>query len=282
MCIRDRGGGGRGRAVDHGAGGLQGVPSEVPRERGPHRVGPRDRGGARTPLAGQRGRRTTGQGIGEQRGVRLVLGVRVRVAAALHALRGDRERQLRVVLHLDQVVVEDPRRVGRVHDLLLGAPALRGPLLEQAQRVPVAMLDVAQRGLLERGRQGYGHRPLGQVPPGADGGDRRRVHGLLRRELVHRRVVVARDDLAARRSRASGDVLHHEIARHREQDHEGRPETEEAATASGSGGQLWHASKVLESKAAIEIGAKTDPTTGTLGSEPCPTRRLTSRWTPRC
>ena len=31
----------------------------------------------------------------------------------------------------------------------LGAPALRGTLLEEAERVPVAVVDVAQRRLLE-------------------------------------------------------------------------------------------------------------------------------------
>ena len=87
----------------------------------------------RTALAGQGGGRAPGQGRGQQRGVRLVLRVRLREAAALHPLRRDGERQFRVVRHLVQVLVELARRVRRVQDLLLGAPALRGPLLEQAQ-----------------------------------------------------------------------------------------------------------------------------------------------------
>ena len=68
----------------------------------------------RAALAGQRGRRRAGQRGGQQRGVRLVLGVRLRVAAALHPLRGDGQRQPRVAGHLGQVLVELPRRVDRV------------------------------------------------------------------------------------------------------------------------------------------------------------------------
>src|SRR5439155_13488105 len=127
-------------------GRLQRVAPEVPHESGPYGVRPRRLRGGRQTRAGQRGRRVPGEGGGEQGGVRLVLGVRLGITAALHTLRGDREGECRVVVHLGQVLVELARRVRRVQDLLPGAPALRGPLLEQAERIPVAVLDVAQPG----------------------------------------------------------------------------------------------------------------------------------------
>ncbi len=46
----------------------------------------------------------------------------------------------------------------------------------------------------------------------------------------------------------AGDVLHREIARDGEQDQEGRPTTEEAATTRLGGGRLRHPYKVLESR----------------------------------
>src|SRR5690606_23989268 len=107
-------------------------------------------------------------------------------------------------------------------------------LLEQAQRIPVAVVDVAQRRLLERGRQRDRHGPLGQVARGAHGGDRRRVHRLLGSELVGRAVTLGGHDLAPGPAPAPRHVLHHEVSGDREHYHEGRPEAEEAApTSSG-------------------------------------------------
>ncbi|CAM5733390.1 hypothetical protein SFUMM280S_04445 [Streptomyces fumanus] len=57
---------------------------------------------------GQGGGGVAGEGGGEQRGVRLVLGVGVREGAALHALGGVGQRRVRVAGDLDQVVVNRP------------------------------------------------------------------------------------------------------------------------------------------------------------------------------
>jgi hypothetical protein len=67
---------------------------------------------------------------------------------ALHRLRGDRDLHVLVALDLDEAVVERVGRVHRVEDLLLGAPALRRSLLEQPERVAVAVLEITQAGLL--------------------------------------------------------------------------------------------------------------------------------------
>ena len=68
--------------------------------------------------------------------------VRVGVRAALHRLRDLGDVAGLPVLHPDERVVELRRRVVGVHQLLLAAPALRRPLLEQPDRVAVAVVEV--------------------------------------------------------------------------------------------------------------------------------------------
>ena len=72
-------------------------------------------------------------GVELQVRVRLVLGVRPRVAAVLHLLRGGGQRQAGVAGDPDQAVEEPVGRVHRVHDLGGPSPALRRPLLEQPE-----------------------------------------------------------------------------------------------------------------------------------------------------
>src|SRR3984885_5571352 len=124
--------------------------------------------------AGDRLRRAGVVG-GEQRpGLRVLL-VRVAVGALLHGLRGLVDRDRRVVGYLRERAEE---RLGRVRGILeLGgaAPSLRRPLLEDADRVPVAVGQVLQLGLLARGRVGDGQRPAWQALADGYAGDGGRV-----------------------------------------------------------------------------------------------------------
>ena len=104
-------------------------------------------------------------------------------AGALHLLRGLGDPHLLVAVDLRERVVELVDRVVRVLDLRRGAPALRRPLLEQPERVAVAVVEVAQLALLEgRGQRDRGG-PRRQPAPYGDGGDRRGVLGLLGRQV---------------------------------------------------------------------------------------------------
>src|SRR5690606_7485310 len=92
---------------------------------------------------------------------RLVLGVGVGEGRALHRLRGHRDLHVLEPVDLDESVVEGVGRVDRVHDLFLAAPTLGRALLEEAERVTVAVVDVAQRGLLH-GRRDRDRRCAGR------------------------------------------------------------------------------------------------------------------------
>ena len=70
--------------------------------------------------------------------------VRLREGRALHPLGRVGDPHLLPAAHLLQRGVEPVGRVPRVPDLLRGAPALAGPLLEQPDRVAVAAGEVAQ------------------------------------------------------------------------------------------------------------------------------------------
>jgi hypothetical protein len=67
----------------------------------------------------------------------------------------------------------------RVLELARRAPPLRRPLLEDAQRVSVAVVEVADVGLLVRRGQRDARRPGGHSAPDSDTGDDRGVAGLL-------------------------------------------------------------------------------------------------------
>ncbi len=159
-------------------------------------LGQRRRGGVRDvlPGAGEGLGGVAGQRRGQHPGVGLVVGVRIGVGRALHLLGGDGDLQRPVVTDLLQGVVE---RVGGevgVEHLLGGAPALGGPLLEEPERVPVAVLDVEDLGLLVRRGQGDRDGSRGQPATLGDRGDQRRVLRLLRRE-AHRAPVHLGDAL---------------------------------------------------------------------------------------
>lgn len=68
----------------------------------------------------------------------------------MHGLGGDGDGQVLPVRYCQQMPVELLAAVGGVHDLRDGAPALRRPLLEQADAVAVAVGQVLQLRLSDR------------------------------------------------------------------------------------------------------------------------------------
>ena len=119
------------------------------------------------------------QGHGHPLRQRLMLVVGEPVGAALHPLGGLIDRHRLPVVHLDQFVVEGTAGMHRVHDLLRFAPILGRALLEEPQRVPVAVLDVVEARLLPHRGVGDRHRMLWQVPAERHPTDGGRVLGLL-------------------------------------------------------------------------------------------------------
>ncbi|OIQ79900.1 hypothetical protein GALL_383480 [mine drainage metagenome] len=94
---------------------------------------------------------------------------------------GDRHR--RVARHGDEGVVERVRGMDRVDDLRGGSPALRRSLLEQAERVAIAVRHVDELGLLQ-GRCDRDRRRVRREPAlHRDPHDQRGVVGLLRGEV---------------------------------------------------------------------------------------------------
>ena len=94
------------------------------------------------------------------------------------------------VLDLDQGVVELPGRIVRIHQLLLGAPALRGALLEQANGVAIAVVKVADACFLIGRRKGDGSSAGRQTAAYRHARDDRREVGLV--EVHHGGFVVGR------------------------------------------------------------------------------------------
>src|SRR5690606_12889509 len=82
----------------------------------------------------------------------------------------------------EERVVERAGRVDRILDLLGRAPTLGRPLLEQAERVAVAVVDVGDVGLLIRRGERHRDGPRGYVAGQPDRGDRGRVFGLVQGE----------------------------------------------------------------------------------------------------
>ena len=80
----------------------------------------------------------------------LVLRVCVRCTGMLDGLGGVVEAHLLPTVDGHQVLVELRGCVGGVHDLLRGAPALGRALLEQAQAVAVAVVEIAEPRFLDR------------------------------------------------------------------------------------------------------------------------------------
>ena len=239
---------GRRLGADLGRGRVQHVPPEVPDERAPHLV--RTRGPGRLP------ERPSQVSVAADCPVRAAassaasgscLAYACGIAAALHALRGDGQRQPRVAGHLGQVLVELPAAyAGSMISFGVPQPC-EGRCWNRPSesRSPCSMLRSADSWsavarAIVTARSGIPR----AVPTAAIVAAFTACSGV---NSYGRPVGLARDHLAARRARASGDVLHHEVTGDREQDDEGRPETEEAATTLGSGGRLWHAHKVLES-----------------------------------
>ena len=108
--------------------------------------------------------------------------------------------------------VEEPgRRVAGVEDLGPGSPSLRRPLLEQAERVAVAVGHVVELRLLERGGEHDRDRVVGHAEPLGDGRDRRRVRRLVD---VHRVLLGADRHLATRSHGLLGAEMgpHHDAA----------------------------------------------------------------------
>ena len=126
--------------------------------------------------------------------------------------------------HFDQGGEEPGRGVDGVLDLGRGAPALRGPLLEDPDRVAVAVAQVVQLGFLQRRGVRDGDGPRRHVTPGRDARDRGRDLGLVGLEpdggqpgarLAARRRGRRRDPL---------DAAVDQVARTGGQQHKHRPE----------------------------------------------------------
>ena len=83
--------------------------------------------------------------------------VRLRMPAVLYLLSKIVDVGGLPILDLDQGVVELPARVIRIHQLPLGSPTLGRTLLEQANRVAIAIVEVADpRFLVGRGKSDRG------------------------------------------------------------------------------------------------------------------------------
>ncbi len=134
----------------------------------------------------------------------LPLGVGVRVSGALHGLGGLGDRHLLPPLDLQQPLVEARGGVDRVADLLGGAPALAGPLLEQAQRIPVPVRQVTQPGFLDGSGERDDLPALGDLHGYARGDDRLGVGDLLVGQL---QALDTEGAVAALAAEDGGDLL---------------------------------------------------------------------------
>ena len=112
-----------------------------------------------------------------------MVGVRLREPRALHLLGRLGDGQRLVAVHLSQSVVERVGRVRGVLELVGRAPALRRPLLEEPDRVAVAVLEVAQVRLLVRRGEGDRGGPGRHPALHGDGRDQGGVPGLLQVQL---------------------------------------------------------------------------------------------------
>src|SRR5215472_792977 len=119
---------------------------------------------------------------GQVRTLRRVLLVGEPVGAVLHGLRGLVNAQPLVMGNCGERDEEPHAGIDRVEQLAPRAPALRRPLLEDADRVSVAVPEVLQVRLLQSGRVGDGDGALWHRPPGRDAGDGGRDAGLARVE----------------------------------------------------------------------------------------------------
>ena len=80
------------------------------------------------------------------------------------------------------MIVEDVCRIGHVGHLLRRAPALAGPLLEQADRIQVAVVQIRQPRLLHGRGDGHRRRVIRQSARDGDVRNQRRVLRLIRRQ----------------------------------------------------------------------------------------------------
>ena len=120
------------------------------------------------------------------------------------------------------MTVERARCVGGCHELVRRSPALGRALLEEPDRVPVAVREVLQLRLLERGGEGDGDRVIGKSHALADGSDRRRVGRLLGAErvgLVGQRDVTSRRHVGSLVSRCDEDGDATRRRHHEDDDH---------------------------------------------------------------
>src|SRR5829696_7611986 len=116
---------------------------------------------------------------GELHGHRLVLLVELGVAGPLHGLGDVGEPSGLPPRHRHQPVVELAGGVDRVLHLGLGAPPLGGTLLEEAEGVPVPVVEIAQSRLLLGGRECDDDGAVGQAAVTPDLRDDRGVPHLL-------------------------------------------------------------------------------------------------------
>ena len=107
-----------------------------------------------------------------------MLGIGLGVTGTLHRLRNVVYDAVLPVGDGDQCLVELARRIPRVHDLLHRSPALGRSLLEEPDRIPIAMVQVAQIRFLVRGDQRNRRRSWRQFAADGLADDDRDVFGL--------------------------------------------------------------------------------------------------------
>ena len=125
----------------------------------------------------------TGERPGERACPVLPLCIGAAVGAVLHELGRLRDLECPPGGDLLQMRIERVGGVRRVDQLGRGAPALARPLLKDADRVTVAIVDVVELGLLQGRSQRDRDRVVGESAALGHGGDGRSVSGLLRVEV---------------------------------------------------------------------------------------------------
>ncbi len=111
-----------------------------------------------------------------------MVGIREGVTGPLDRLRGLGDGYRLPTVDQDQVVVELPGREVRIAYLIRRAPPLRRALLEEAKRVTVAVVEVAQVRFLDGRGKRHGHGVRGQVLLDGGSRDESGVIGLFGRE----------------------------------------------------------------------------------------------------
>src|SRR6266567_784205 len=135
-------------------------PAERPAQPGFSGGQPRPAADLAAVPAPHRVRQPSAEAVRHRGALRLVQAVGAAIRAVLYGLRRLIDAQVLVVRHRGERGKELGAGVDRVEQLAPGTPALRWPLLEDAYRVSVAVAEVLQIRLLQRGGIGDGNGAL--------------------------------------------------------------------------------------------------------------------------